>query len=347
MKIFIIGCGRIFSKHIESIKALGKKKFEIVGIADLEKLKVKYFSKELKVPGFYNYIKGIKTTNPDIVSILTPSGSHAKNVLDVLRLKKNIIVEKPMCLKISDAKKIVNLSKIVKRKVFVVMQNKFNLPIMKMRQDIKKNKFGRIFHANILVHWNRNQSYYNQAQWRGTWKQDGGVISNQASHHLDLLRTIMGNPISVFAKNFKHMANIQAEDTSLVIIKFKSNKSAIIEATTAAQPFNIEGSISIFGTMGSAKIGGFALNKIEYYNVKKKIDINQYKTNPKNIYGFGHYEFYNHVYSSILNKKKSEFSCDRAVDTIRLINAIYKSNETKKEIFFNKDINITSKLLGN
>lgn len=347
MRIFIIGCGRIFSKHIESINVIGKKKFEIVGIADTKLEKVRNFSKLLKVPGFQNYIQGIKITNPDIVSILTPSGMHAKNILDVLMLNKNAIVEKPMCLKISDAEKIIKVSKSINKKVFVVMQNKFNLPVLKMREDIKNNKFGKIFHANVSVKWNRNQDYYDQAKWRGTWKQDGGVISNQASHHLDLLRTIMGEPVSVFAKNFTHMAKIQTEDTSLVIIKFKSNKSAFIEATTAAQPKNIEGSISILGTKGSAKIGGFALNQIEYYNTSKKIEIGKYKTNPSNVYGFGHFAFYKHVHNSIVYKKKSEFSCEESLATIRLINAIYKSAEIGKEVFFKNNKNIKSKLLGN
>jgi len=347
MKIFIIGCGRIFSKHFESIKALGEKKFKIVGIADVDIKKINYFSKLLKVPVFKDYKKGIKITNPDLVSILTPSGIHAKIILDSLKLNKHVIVEKPMCLRIKDAKKIIQLSKMIKKNVYVVMQNKFNLPVLKLRDDIKNNKFGKIFHASVSVRWNRTQSYYDQAQWRGTWKQDGGVISNQASHHLDLLRTIMGDPISVFAKNFRHLAKIQAEDTSLVIIKFKSNRSGFIEATTAVQPKNIEGSISIMGTKGSAKIGGFALNKIEYYNIDKSININKYQTNPKNVYGFGHYAFYDHVFFSIKNKTTSEFLCQNSYATIKLINAIYKSSETGKEIFFNEDKNISSKLLGN
>ena len=88
--------------------------------------------------GFFDYKIGIKKTNPDIVSILTPSGDHTKHVLDILKLKKNIIVEKPMCLKVSDAKKIINSAKRYKKRIFVVMQNKFNLTVLKLRKDIKK-----------------------------------------------------------------------------------------------------------------------------------------------------------------------------------------------------------------
>lgn len=343
MKIFIIGCGRIFKKHIQSILFL-KKKIKIVGIADNQSARLKSSAKLLKVDGFLDYKIGIKKTNPDLVVILTPSGKHAENILDVLKLKKNIIVEKPMCLKISEGLKIIKLSKKLKKKVFVVMQNKFNLPVLKLRKDLKKNKFGNIFHSSVIVRWRRDQKYYDNDSWRGTWKLDGGVISNQASHHLDLLRTIMGDPISVFAKSANHLAKIQCEDTAMIIFKFKKNKTAIMEATTAMRPENIEGSISVLGTKGSAKIGGFALNKFEYYNLSKKINLNNYQTNPKNVYGFGHLKFYKHVLKILKNGTKSEFEAAQAIKTVKLINAIYKSIETNKEIYLKNKI--VSKRLG-
>ncbi len=343
MKIFIVGCGRILSKHLDSIKILNDK-LQIVGISDIKKKRLHDISKKLNVKGFPNYIDGIKKTNPDIVSILTPSGFHAQNIIDILNLKKHIIVEKPMCLKISDGKKIINFAKKNKKKVFVVMQNKFNLPVLKLRDDIKKSYFGKIFHSSVIVRWKRDQKYYDNDSWRGTWKNDGGVISNQATHHLDLLRTIMGEPSSLFATSSKHMVKIECEDTALIIFKFKNKRTAIMEATTAMRPKNIEGSISVMGTKGSAKIGGFALNKIDYYNVSKKVNISKYETNPKSVYGFGHLKFYKHVLDSIKNKKKSEYEAFEAIKTVKIINAIYKSIEKKKEIFFRD--NLESKKLG-
>ena len=344
MKILILGCGRILNKHLDSIKKI--KKYSLVGICDIDKKKVTDVSKKLKVPAFVNFNKSIKETAPDIVSILTPSGLHAEHIIEALNNNLNVIVEKPMCLKISDGKKIISLARKVNKRVFVVMQNKFNLAVEKLRKDIKKNFFGRIFHASVIVRWHRDSSYYSQANWRGTWKFDGGVISNQASHHIDLLRTIMGDPISVFAKSFNHLARIEAEDTALVILNFKNKKSAVMELTTAARPQDIEGSISIMGSNGSAKIGGFALNKISYYNTEKKKLQNKKKfnTQPKNVYGYGHLKFYEHVYNYLESNLKSEFECIYAIQTIKLINGIYKSIENNKEIFFNK--NIVSAKLG-
>ena len=111
-----------------------------------------------------------------------------------------------------------------------------------------------------------------------------------------------------------------------------------MEATTAMRPKNIEGSISVLGTKGSAKIGGFALNKFEYYNLSKNINLSKYQTNPKNVYGYGHVKFYTHVLKALKIKKLSEFEAKNALKTVKLINAIYKSIETNKEIYLKNKI---------
>ncbi len=345
MKTLIIGCGRIFSKHLESINSLKKSKIKIVAFCDRNQKKLKKLKKTYNLDTFTDYKKAINTKKPNLVIILTPSGLHADQIIYSLKEKCHVIVEKPMCLKIKDAKKIISLSKKYNRKVYVVMQNKFNPPIIKLRNDIQKGLFGKLLHASVIVRWMRDKSYYNQAKWRGTWKLDGGVVSNQASHHLDLMRTIMGQPISVYAKSFNHLAKIECEDTALIILKFKNGKTGLMEATTAMRPFNVEGSFSLMGTKGSAKVGGFALNEIIYSNLRKKSNNDKYKTNPKNVYGYGHIEFYKHIENVMSKNKKSEFECREAIKTVELINAIYKSIETNKEVYLNK--NFMSKKLGN
>ena len=87
MRIFIIGCGRILQKHLDSIKVLSTK-LKVVGVSDLKKNRLNDIAKKLDTNKFIDYQEGIKKTNPDIVSILTPSGFHAKHIIDVLKLKK-------------------------------------------------------------------------------------------------------------------------------------------------------------------------------------------------------------------------------------------------------------------
>ena len=79
--------------------------------------------------------------------------------------------------------------------------------------------------VTVRLRWSRGIQYYSQAKWRGTWKLDGGVVANQASHFIDLFQWLFGMPKKVFSK-IKQMQNIkkEVEDTALAIFEYENNK---------------------------------------------------------------------------------------------------------------------------
>ena len=167
---------------------------------------------------------------------------------------------------------------------------------------------------------------------------DGGVLTNQASHHVDLLEWMMGDVESVFAKSMTALVDIEAEDTAIVTIKFKNGALGIIEATTAVRPVDLEGSISVLGEKGTVEIGGFAVNKMIHWNFQIEQDgddkvMEQYSVNPPNVYGFGHQEYYDHVVDSIINDKAQLVDGFVGRKSLELVTAIYESIETGKEVF--------------
>ena len=99
------------------------------------------------------------------------------------------------------------------------MQNRFNNPINLAKNYIDNNKFGKIICITARVRWSRDQSYYNQAYWRGTWKYDGGALTNQGIHHIDLLYYLGGEVIETFAFSSKRLARIQSEDTAVAVLE--------------------------------------------------------------------------------------------------------------------------------
>ena len=72
--------------------------------------------------------------------------------------------------------------------------------MVKAREALDAGRFGRLVLGTVRVRWCRDQSYYDQDAWRGTWAYDGGVLANQASHHIDLLEWFMGRVESVHAR---------------------------------------------------------------------------------------------------------------------------------------------------
>jgi len=335
LKFALVGCGRIAKKHAQLLGDNQIKNAKLVAVCDINIKKAKDLAQKYQVDYFDDIDKMMQNSDIDVVSILTPSGLHAKHTLKIAQYKKHIVVEKPMALTLDDADKMIEACDKNGIKLFVVKQNRYNLPVQKLHQAIEKKEFGKLVLGTVRVRWSRNQDYYNQDKWRGTWSLDGGVLTNQASHHIDLLEWMMGEVESVFAKSITALVDIETEDTAVVTLKFKNGALGIIEATTAVRPKDLEGSISILGQNGSVEIGGFAVNEIKHWNFinQKSIDMDKYSTNPPDVYGFGHKRYYEEVIKSIQNNTKALVDGLEGKKSLELIMAIYESIETGKEVF--------------
>ncbi len=345
IKCGIIGCGRIFPKHYEIFSKKIIPNLQLIAVCDLKKEKLNVIQNK-KLIKFQNYNEIFKMKNIDTIIILTESGKHYKIAREALLSKKNIIVEKPLCLKIKEVNDLIKISKKVKKKIFVIMQNRFNNPIQLAKKYIRNNKFGKIINITARVRWSRNQNYYNQAFWRGTWKYDGGALTNQGIHHIDLLYYLGGNIEKTFAFSSKRLAKIQSEDTAVAVLKFKSGALGTLEVTTATRPKDLEGSISILGEKGTLIIGGFAANKIQlcdFINKKDNIIKKNYYENPKNIYGFGHKKIYSEIVKSLKNKKNEAIQAKHSLESLKILHSLYSSIENKK-IFSPKNTKFNNKL---
>jgi len=338
IKFALVGCGRISHRHSQLLGTGQISNASLVAVCDLVASKASEVGKKFGIPYFNDMHKMMTNVEIDVIVILTESGNHEKHTTELVQYKKHIVVEKPMALTLEGADKMIKACDNAGVKLFVVKQNRFNLPVQKLREALEKGRFGKLILGTIRVRWCRTQEYYDQDAWRGTWALDGGVLTNQASHHIDLLEWMMGEVISVFAKSTTALANIEAEDTAVVILKFKNGAIGVIEATTAVRPIDLEGSISILGEKGTVEIGGFAVNKMIHWNFSEKLDgdvdvMEKYSVNPPNVYGFGHKAYYEHVVNCIMKKEAQLVDGLRGRRSLELINAIYESIETGKEVF--------------
>ena len=336
-RIGLVGCGRIAQRHAE---LLGKGEIpgaSLAAVADIDISCAEKLGKLYGVPTFDDMHAMCKSVDLDIVSVLTPSGLHAEHVTQLAPYGKHIIVEKPMALTLDGADAMIRACDLHGVRLFVVKQNRFNLPVRKLREALEKNRFGKLVLGTVRVRWCRTQAYYDQASWRGTWALDGGVLANQASHHIDLLEWMMGEVESVYAKSTRALVDIEAEDTAVVILKFRSGALGLIEATTACRPKDLEGSISLLGEKGTVEIGGFAVNELKHWKfVEPEPEdaevLEKYSVNPPNVYGFGHKAFYEHVIDCIRNNRKQLIDGLEGRKSLELISAIYESIETGREV---------------
>ncbi len=333
----LVGCGAIAKKHVHVIQNY-LEGAEIVGFCDKVYDRAKKYGDELGVPSFTSVQSMMDDIGEevDIVNIVTPSGVHHKNVLELVEYGKPLVVEKPIALRLEEADEILKVCDAHRVKIFVVHQNRYNLPIIKAREALEKGRLGKLVMGTIRLRWKRDQQYYDAESWRGTWAYDGGVFTNQASHHIDMLTWFMGPVESVKAVGVTRLADIECEDTGAAILRFTSGAIGIMEVTTATRPKDLEGSISILGAKGSIVIGGYFMNEMVTWEFEKHETedddvFEKYGKNPEG-WGYNLGEYLKGVIDSITNNRAGLVDGLEGRKSLELISAVYESIETGNEI---------------
>ncbi len=333
-RIAFSGCGRISKNHFEAIDKIDG--LELAAVCDADPERAAHAGTEWNVPHFTSYEQMIAESKADVVTIATPSGLHPAQGVAAARAGMHVVTEKPMAISLTGADELVKACDQAGVRLFVVKQNRLNPPVQLLKRAVDRGRFGRIYMASCTVHWARPQEYYDQAPWRGTWEFDGGAFMNQASHYVDLIQWLMGPVESVMAKTATLARRIETEDSGIAILKFRSGALGMIQVTMLAYPRNLEGSLTLLGEKGSAKIGGTAVNKIEHWQFADYDDddklVELVDTNPPSVYGLGHEGYYRNVLAVLRGEAKPDTDGRAGRKSLELILGIYESAKTGREV---------------
>ena len=331
----LIGCGAIARKHMVALGRIPDG--QVVCCYDLDPVAAETFGQKNGIPFYSDVKRMLDEQHFDVFSILTPSGAHADSIFQLLDYTKHFVVEKPLALRLDHIDSILEQCDQRGVKLFVVQQNRFNPPIQRLKEAIQVGRFGKLVLGTVRVRWSRNQAYYDQKSWRGTWANDGGVLTNQASHHIDMLIWMMGDVLSVTAKSATRLLDIETEDTGAAILTFTNGALGIIEATTATRPKDLEGSISVLGEKGAVEIGGFFMNELKTWQFTETEQEDQsiwaLSSKIPNEVAWNHTQFYLDVISSLQQGRRGLIDGLEGRKSVELIQAIYESAETGKEVF--------------
>jgi UDP-N-acetyl-2-amino-2-deoxyglucuronate dehydrogenase len=150
------------------------------------------------------------------------------------------------------------------------------------------------------------------------------------------MQWLVGPVESVMAKTATQARRIEAEDSGVALLKFRSGALGVIEVTVLTYPRNLEGSITILGEKGSVKIGGTAVNKVETwlfadYDDDDKL-VEAANTNPPNVYGFGHEGYYRNVLRVLRGEARADTDGRAGRKSLELILGIYESAKIGREV---------------
>ena len=329
LKFGVVGCGHIGQRHLAVIHAEPHAKLVAVCDSDSEKV-AKYTQQYSPVQGYESYEQMLAEADIDIVSICTPHGWHASMSIEAARAKKHVLVEKPMALSSRESREMIEAARQYEVKLYVVKQNRYNVPILLTKRALDEQKLGKIFMVQCNVMWNRHQAYYEQSTWRGKKHLEGGALQTQVSHFIDLLVWWFGTIQE--AKTIMDTLNhtIEIEDCGVAALRFENGAIGSLLWTTCVYNVNYEGSITIIGEKGTIKIGGKYLNQIEFWDVQSypmptEVDFldqpneyGQYQGSSSN-----HDKLINNLIDQIIDRRQGMVEGEEGMKTIEAIETIY------------------------
>lgn len=330
IKFGIIGCGRIAERHAEHIQNLG----QLVAVCDIKADRLELFKSKYQCRTYLSVDQMLEAEQDmNVVSVCSPNGLHPDHAINALRKGFHVLCEKPMATSVADAERMINASLNSNKRLFIVKQNRFNPPVQAVKKAIEEERFGKIYSVQLNCFWNRNPNYYNTSDWKGTLGLDGGTLYTQFSHFIDLLYYFFGDVSDAkgFSGNFDHTETIEFEDTGMVAIKFHNGIIGTVNYTVNSYEKNMEGSITIFGENGTAKIGGQYLNEMEYQHFKNYEIKDLPPGNPPNNYGeykgsmSNHDQVYANVIDVLLNQGIIATNGFEGLKVVEIIDKIYKA----------------------
>jgi predicted dehydrogenase len=173
----------------------------------------------------------------DVVVIGSPSGLHAEQGIAAVRRGLHVLVEKPIDTTTARADALIAAAEEAGVRLGVIFQDRVKPALVRLRDELRAGRLGRVLLASAQVKWYRAPEYYASSRWRGTQALDGGAaLINQGIHTVDLLRWLLGPVVRVKGVTATRLHEIEGEDTVLALLEFASGAVATLEATTCAFP---------------------------------------------------------------------------------------------------------------
>lgn len=319
MNVVIVGYGNIGKVYFKILKNISRvKKIYIID---------KYEDKKKGIHSLSSF-KRKKIDNVDYAFICSPSHLHFNHASYFLRCKIPVLIEKPFVLKIKHAYELIKLSKQNKTICCSVFQNRYNKSILKLKKIFSnKNKLKKIFFIDLKLFWKRDKKYYSNG-WHGKYKFDGGVLTNQSIHMLDILIYIFGKVENFTVFSSFNKSKLEAEDLISLQFKLKNGILANYSATTRSN-YNYEVSIDVLDSKNRYKVEGISMNKFYSFRNGKKIINKAFSENFKSGHGIHHKE----VIKNFLNKKLDDFLIQKNLYSLELIHSIYIAMYKKLKYF--------------
>lgn len=325
----IIGSGSIVETHIKSILEIPYA--EVTAIFSRNRATAQKWANQYNIQIFNDYEEFLSNDKLDIVTILTPSGTHADLGILAAKNGKHVVVEKPIDKSLNKTNDLIYACREANVMLSCIFQHRFDNGIVDIKHAMDQGEFGQLNFGAARTTWYRSQEYYDSGAWRGTWELDGGgALMNQSIHYIDLLLYLMGpvEEVHAYCATRAH-ERIEVEDIAVASLKFKSGALGLIEGNTAAYP-GYSATLDIFGNNGSVIIENDQVkewnfkNGNQYTKLSKELARTSASSSKMASYK-SHKRQYEDIVHAILENREPLVTGEEAKKSLELILAIYES----------------------
>lgn len=329
LKAAVIGLGDISKIHILAIQ--DNPNVELVAVCDIDET----LKNTVPFVNFYtDYHVMLEKEKLDCVHICLPHYLHYPATKACVEKGINVFQEKPLALNTDEGLALVKLEEDYKDiKICVCLQNRFNESFEKLEEIVKSGQYGKIVGIKGLVTWFRSKDYYDVKPWRGKMEYaGGGAMINQSIHTLDLMQ-LLGGEIEAIRGSIDNMLDydIEVEDTAIANIKFKNGVKGLF-FSTIANAGNSSVEFQVIFEKEKLTIKDSILTRVNQDGKKEEIVEDAKLPGAKFYYGASHSKLINKFYTCIADNTEDYVHVKDALTSIKMIDAVRKSSELKKEI---------------
>lgn len=275
----------------------------------------------------------IKHPDVSVIAVAAPSQTHGELTVAALEAGKHVLVEKPLTLDVAEAERIRQLARERGRIVRMVAQRHYETEYAHVKQLIDGGELGPLRLAATQVHWWRDDAYYAAVDWRGSMAAGGGSVMNQGVHNIDLLRWLAGPVATVTAQYATLGHDIDAEDTTVATLSFRSGALGMISTSTATPP-GTPATVTLQFASGGIELGQGEVVRWDVPLPRPAAgeEVKSGAADPANIGIAGHVTQYRQLIDALGSDPHDQPDLDDAVATVRLLCAIYAAAESGRAV---------------
>lgn len=223
LRVGIIGCGRIFVMH--AVPASTLEESELVACCDVVAERAAAAAEKYGAKAYTDYREMLDREKLDAVHLCLPHYLHTAVAKYAFSRGVNVLSEKPMSIDYESAEDAVISAEKAGVLYGVIFQCRYNNSAQLVKRSLEAGKLGKIISARSTLTWKRDDEYYKESDWKGTWdKEGGGVVIDQAIHSIDLVNWMVNSEVKSVSCSMANRGHkiVKVEDSAEGLITYEN-----------------------------------------------------------------------------------------------------------------------------